>query len=199
MIVRASNLATNVLIERLDPTRVTSFARTRGGEGVEVRRGVEDGLAYRAGRNNVTTARGLGKLLAALERGDAASAWATVAMRNILLRQEFNEEIPAGLPPVTPVAHKTGWITATTHDAAIVYPPARAPFVLVILTRAIPERADAQRLMADLARIVWDYATRSSATGDGAEDTVEGRHEAGGSPVRSRRLPATRVRARVSR
>jgi beta-lactamase class A len=172
MIVRSSNLATNVLIGQLDPTRVTSFARTLGGEGVEVRRGVEDGLAYQAGHNNVTTARGLGKLLAALERGDAASAWATVAMRNILLRQEFNEEIPAGLPPGTRVAHKTGWITATTHDAAIVYPPDRAPFVLVILTRAIPERAAAQRLMADLARIVWDYATRSSATDTGEEDAA---------------------------
>ncbi|MCE9602632.1 MAG: class A beta-lactamase-related serine hydrolase [Gemmatimonadetes bacterium] len=156
MIVRSSNLATNVLIERLDPTRVTALARSLGGEGVVVRRGVEDGVAFRAGLNNVTTARGLGKLLAALERGEVASPWATQAMRGALLRQEFNEEIPAGLPPGTPVAHKTGWITATTHDAAIVYPPDRPPFVLVILTRAIPERADAQRLMADLARIVWE-------------------------------------------
>jgi len=163
MIVRSSNLATNVLIDRLDPTRVTSFARRLGGEGVLVRRGVEDGVAFRAGLNNVTTARGLGKLLGALERGQVASAWATQAMREILLRQEFNEEIPAGLPPGTRVAHKTGWITATTHDAAIVYPPGRSPFVLVILTREIPQRADAQRLMADLARIVWDdYAARSA-------------------------------------
>ena len=163
MIVRSSNLATNVLIERLDPTRVTSLARTLGGEGVIVRRGVEDGVAFRAGRNNTTTARGLGKLLVALERGEVASAWATIAMRETLMRQEFNDEIPAGLPPGTRVAHKTGWITATTHDAAIVYPPGHAPFVLVILTRAIPERRDAQRLMADLARIVWDDVSRSSA------------------------------------
>jgi len=160
MIVRSSNLATNVLIEQLDPTRVTSTARALGGEGVLVRRGVEDGVAFRAGLNNTTTARGMGKLLAALERGEAASAWATIAMRETLMRQEFNDEIPAGLPAGTRVAHKTGWITATTHDAAIIYPPGRAPFVLVILTRAIPERGDAQRLMADLARIVWDDATR---------------------------------------
>ena len=159
MIVRSSNLATNVLIDQLDPTRVTSTARALGGEGVLVRRGVEDGVAFRAGLNNTTTARGLGKLLVALERGEAASAWATVAMRETLLRQEFNDEIPAGLPAGTRVAHKTGWITATTHDAAIIYPPKRAPFVLVILTRAIPERADAQRLMADLARLVWDDLT----------------------------------------
>ncbi len=163
MIVRSSNLATNVLIERLDPTRVTSNARTLGGAGVLVRRGVEDGLAFRAGLNNVTTARGMGKLLAALERGEAASAWATIAMRETLMRQEFNDEIPAGLPPGTRVAHKTGWITATTHDAAIIYRDGRAPIVLVILTRAIPERAAAQRLMADLAGIVWRHAAAQPA------------------------------------
>lgn len=163
MIVRSSNLATNVLIGRLDAARVTATARALGGEGVLVRRGVEDGPAFRAGLNNVTTARGLGRLLAALERGEVASAWATRAMRDVLLRQEFNDEIPAGLPPGTRVAHKTGWITATTHDAAIVYPEGRAPFVLVILTRDIPDRADAQRLMADLARIVWEgYAARDA-------------------------------------
>ncbi len=160
MIVRSSNLATNVLIDQLDPVRVTSSARALGGAGVLVRRGVEDGPAFRAGLNNVTTARGLGKLLAALERGQAASSWATAAMRETLLRQEFNEEIPAGLPAGTRVAHKTGWITATTHDAAIIYREGRTPFVLVILTRAIPERRDAQRLMADLARLTWEYATR---------------------------------------
>lgn len=155
MIVRSSNLATNVLIERLDPVRITATARALGGQGIVVRRGVEDQKAFDAGQNNVTTARGLGRLLAAIERGEAASAEATAVMRATLLRQEFNDEIPAGLPPGIPVAHKTGWITATTHDAAIIYPPGRAPMVLVILTRSIPERATAQRLIADLTRLIW--------------------------------------------
>jgi beta-lactamase class A len=44
MIVRSSNLATNVLIERLDPARITATARALGGEGIVVRRGVEEGL-----------------------------------------------------------------------------------------------------------------------------------------------------------
>ncbi|MEY4608140.1 MAG: hypothetical protein RL625_357 [Gemmatimonadota bacterium] len=163
MIVRSSNLATNVLIERLDPTRITATARALGGEGIVVRRGVEDQKAFEAGQNNVTTARGLGRLLTAIERGEAASAWATAAMRATLLHQEFNDEIPAGLPTGIPVGHKTGWITATTHDAAIIYPRDRAPLVLVILTRAIPDRATAQRLIADLTRLIWAHCA-STAT-----------------------------------
>jgi beta-lactamase class A len=157
MMVRSSNLATNALIERLAPARITATVRALGGEGIVVRRGVEDQKAFDAGQNNVTTARGLGRLLTAIERGEAASAAATDAMRATLLRQEFNDEIPAGLPRGIPVGHKTGWITATTHDAAIIYPRGRPPLVLVILTRAIPDRVTAQRLIADLARLVWTH------------------------------------------
>lgn len=157
MIVRSSNLATNALIERLGADAVTRVALALGAEGVIVRRGVEDAKAFAAGRNNATTARGLGRLLAAIERGTAASATGTALLRTTLLAQEFNDEIPAGLPAGTPVAHKTGWITGQTHDAAIVYPPGRAPFVLVVLTRGIPDRATAQRLIADLAGLAWSH------------------------------------------
>ena len=54
-------------------------------------------------------------LLERIERREALGAASAQLMKEILLRQEFNEEIPAGLPPGTPVAHKTGSITG---DAA---------------------------------------------------------------------------------
>jgi beta-lactamase class A len=160
MITRSSNLATNAIIELLDARTVTATARALGAATIQVRRGVEDTKAFNAGLNNTTSARDLGALMAALAQDRAASRTSCQTMREILLRQEFNEEIPAGLPPGTPVAHKTGWITATTHDAAIIYPPGRAPYVLVILTRAIPVREVAQRLMADVSRDAWEAVTR---------------------------------------
>jgi beta-lactamase class A len=76
-------------------------------------------------------------------------------MRQILLAQEFNEKIPAGLPPGIRVAHKTGEITAHSHDAAIVYPPGRSPYVLVVLTRGIQDGAKASKLIADISSIVY--------------------------------------------
>ena len=81
-------------------------------------------------------------------------------MRAILLRQEFNDEIPAGVPAGSPVAHKTGSITAVLHDAAIVYPRGRPPYVLVVLTRNIPDEKVARALIADLSRIVYEDVTR---------------------------------------
>ena len=160
MIVRSSNLATNTLIEVLDARRVDATARSLGATNMKVLRGVEDGMAFRQGLNNVTSARDLATLLEAIALGNAASRASCAQMLEILAAQEFNELIPARLPSGTRVAHKTGWITATTHDAAIIYPPRRAPYVLVILTRAIPRRADAQQLMAGISRDVWDAITR---------------------------------------
>jgi beta-lactamase class A len=89
-------------------------------------------------------------------------------MLDILLAQQFNEKIPAGLPPGVRVAHKTGEITAVSHDAAIVYPPGRSPYVLVVLTRGIADGAQSARLIADISRLVFAYnAARNTSTHSG--------------------------------
>ena len=160
MITRSSNLATNVLIALADARRADSTAHALGARDIQVRRGVEDSKAFAAGLNNTTTARDLATLLAAIETNVAASQASSDSMRAILKRQEFNDEIPAGLPPGTPVAHKTGFITAHLHDAAIVYPPGRKPYVLVVLTRGVPDQKVARAMIADLSRLVWNHATR---------------------------------------
>ncbi|MFI5211140.1 MAG: serine hydrolase, partial [Gemmatimonadales bacterium] len=142
MIVRSSNLATNLLVELLGASRITATAHALGADSILVLRGVEDQKAYDQGLNNTTTARDLAVLLTALQSGRAASPASTEVALTMLRAQEFNGGIPAGLPPGTPVAHKTGWLTAASHDAAIVYPPGRPPYVLVILTRGYPPDTD---------------------------------------------------------
>jgi nitrogen regulatory protein P-II 1 len=69
----SSNLATNLLIARVDARRANATAHSLGADSILVLRGVEDGKAYRAGLNNTTTARDLGMLLAAIASGTAAS------------------------------------------------------------------------------------------------------------------------------
>lgn len=164
MITRSSNLATNLLIALADAKRADSTAHSLGARDIQVRRGVEDGKAFAAGLNNTTTARDLAALLVAIETNAAASRASSDSMRAILKRQEFNDEIPAGLPPGTPVAHKTGSITAHLHDAAIVYPPRRPPYVLVVLTRGMSDERVARLMIADISRLVWDQANRAPIT-----------------------------------
>lgn len=159
MITRSSNLATNALIELVGAERANATAHSLGAKNIRVLRGVEDTPAFRAGMNNTTTARDLAVLMEAIETGRAASRSSCDAMRDILSRQEFNSEIPAGLPKGTKVAHKTGFITGVLHDAALVYPSGRSPYVLVVLTRDIPEQAVARRLISDISRLVFLYVT----------------------------------------
>ncbi len=158
MITRSSNLATNALIELVRASNANETAHRLGARNIRVLRGVEDNKAFRAGLNNTTTARDLAVLLESIETGRAASHSSCDAMREILLHQEFNDEIPAGLPAGTRVAHKTGWITGVLHDAAVVYPPGRKPYVLVVLTRDIPDEKVARRLIADISRLVWAHS-----------------------------------------
>jgi beta-lactamase class A len=155
MITRSSNLATNTLIALVGAEEVNRTMRSLGAHRIQVLRGVEDGKAFDRGLINTTTARDLATILRAIEDGRAGSLKATSDMRQILLAQEFNDRIPAGLPPGVRVAHKTGEITAHSHDAAIVYPPGRKPYVLVVLTRGIQDGARASRLIADISSIVY--------------------------------------------
>ncbi len=148
----SSNLATNILIEHLRAANVQATVDTMGAVGMQVMRGVEDQKAFDAGKNNTTDARGLLVLFEAIGRGTAVSPKSSAAMIDILKRQKFNDGIPAGLPADTPVAHKTGWITRIHHDAGIVY--AARPYVLVILTRGITDRAVSETLMADISRVI---------------------------------------------
>ena len=153
----SSNLATNLLIERVGAKRANATAHGLGADSILVLRGVEDGKAYRAGLNNTTTARDLGVLLAAVATGTAASSASCQEMLAILSRQQFNEGIPAGLPAGTRVYHKTGWIEQVVyHDAALVEPSARSRYVLVVLTAGIAKNDDAYALVRDLSRLVFE-------------------------------------------
>src|SRR5438093_1560857 len=155
----SSNLATNLLIAKVDAKRANATAHVLGADSILVLRGVEDGKAYRAGLNNTTTARDLGMLLAAISNGTAASAASCREMLAILAKQQFNEGIPAGLPPGTWVYHKTGWIGQVVyHDAALVEPVgARGRrYVLVVLTGGIQKDEDSHALVRDVSRLVFD-------------------------------------------
>jgi beta-lactamase class A len=158
MITVSSNLAANLLIEKLGVENIRTRVRELGAQGMNVVRGVEDAKAFQAGLVNTTTARGLMVLLEAIANGTAAPPPASDEMLEILKRQRFNAGIPAGLPPGTPVAHKTGTITKIHHDAGIVY--AARPYVLVVLVRGIQEEKESAALIAAITRTVNDAIER---------------------------------------
>jgi len=160
MITRSSNLATNLLIEKVPAASITAFMKDLGAGDLKVLRGVEDPKAVAKGMNNVGTARGTMTILRRLAEHTAVSKAADEAMLDVLRAQEFNDGIPAGLPEGTVVAHKTGSFAGVSHDAGIVEPPGRKPYVLVVMTRGIASGADARRLIAAISEAAYESLVR---------------------------------------
>jgi beta-lactamase class A len=160
MITWSSNLATNLLIEKAKAENVNALMRELGANDIQVLRGVEDSKAFRAGKNNTTTAYDLMLLLRLIADNKFLNKRACERMVEILSAQRFNDGIPAGLPAAARVAHKTGDITNHNHDAGIVYLPGRRPYVIVVLTKGVAERKRSSKLIADLSRAVYQALQR---------------------------------------
>ena len=162
MIVRSSNLATNILLTFLGPAEVQKFTDALGAPTVHVRRCVEDTKAYEKGMNNETDAAGMGAVMEAVVRTPKLSAAAKAKAWEILIGQTFNEEVPAGLHPQSGavVAHKTGSMSTSQHDAAVVRLPDGREYVLVLLANdfGANERGRERVIAAakKMSRAVWE-------------------------------------------
>ncbi|MGA7616927.1 MAG: serine hydrolase [Thermoanaerobaculia bacterium] len=154
MITTSSNLATNLLIDVVGISTIRLALDELEIHGMRVLRGVEDQAAFDAGLNNEVTAGGLLQLLRTIEEGRAFSQEASHAMLEILHDQRYRSGIPAGLPEAARVAHKTGNISTVHHDAGIVYPEARKPYVLVVLT-SFPSEVGRSGAVADISRDIY--------------------------------------------
>jgi beta-lactamase class A len=155
MVVYSSNLAANLLIEKVTARRVTRFMQELGTDDLVIRRGAEDKKACAQGLNNSVTARSLMQVLVRLAKRSVVCPAASDEMIAILRQQHYNEGIPASLPKSVSVAHKTGWSDRLYHDAAIVYPPGHTPYVVVILTSGLSETDEAPRLVAALSHEIY--------------------------------------------
>ena len=120
MITSSSNLATNLLLDLLGLDVLQRTLDGFGLEGIDLRRGVEDELAFEHGINNRVTASGLVGLLRLIGEERAFTPLLSRQMLDVLLAQHFKSGIPAGLPREAKVAHKTGEISTIAHDAGLV-------------------------------------------------------------------------------
>src|SRR5258708_7272172 len=77
------------------------------------------------------------------------------AMLGIMKRQAYVSKIPRLLPPETPVANKTGEITAVSHDVGLIYAPS-GPIALSVLTEGARDRVAAEDAIGRIARAVYD-------------------------------------------
>lgn len=161
MIVRSSNLATNLLFDCLEAPFIAETLQAAGLDGLRCLRGVEDEAAFAKGLNNQVTAGALLDWFRRVQEAQVVTAASRDRMLDILFAQRFNAMIPAGIPEAARarVAHKTGEISTVCHDAGLVFLPGRAPYALVILTEypGAGPAAARNRLVASISGAAYEF------------------------------------------
>jgi beta-lactamase class A len=155
-IARSSNLATNLLLEWLGAAAVEDVYHLVGAMACTLTRMIQDSAALDAGLTNTVTAVGLTRVLGAIASGAAASPAACTEMLDVLRAQEWRDDIVAGLPDGTRVAHKNGWVDGVRHSIALIEPDDAASYLLAICTTSTDLSAqDSLDLLADIAAASW--------------------------------------------
>jgi beta-lactamase class A len=160
MIINSSNLATNILIEKVGAKHVTQTMRDIGAFDIKILRGVEDIKAYRKGMSNTTTAYDLMLIYQKIGQNAFLDEVSCNRMINILLDQKHNDLIPALLPADVKVAHKTGFITKILHDSGIIILPDGRKYVLVVLSKEWKNAEAAREIIAKVSKLVYDFYTQ---------------------------------------
>ncbi|MGA9407048.1 MAG: serine hydrolase [Bacteroidota bacterium] len=159
MITVSSNLAANLLIQKVGTKNIQRTMKALGVGDIHVLRCVEDDKAFLTGKNNTVTAKSLAMLYIQLARKSILSRKASGEMLDILLEQKFRNMIPAKLPASLNIAHKTGSSPGVQHDSGIIYLPDGRKYVLVVLSKNLREQKSGSNAIAEISKIIFDYET----------------------------------------
>jgi beta-lactamase class A len=160
MIEQSDNTASNVLISFLGFERIHATIVHAGLRHTQLRRHFMDANAIAHHSQNLTSARDMGTLLLAIERGahegvrTVASSMSCRHMIDILLHQEDRDKIARGLPKGIPLANKTGEIDGVRNDVGIVDPYGDSPYVLAVLTKDLNDFSLGNIAIRRIARAV---------------------------------------------
>ena len=142
MITRSDNVATNVLIDVVGRERATAIARELGLRATSIARKLSGSLPLiadpQASGRNSHPAADAALLFEHIARATVAGAH---ALTDMLLRQEWNSKLCAGLRPGDRFAHKTGDTDDVSHDGGILFTAEGRTYVIVAYS-ALPGESE---------------------------------------------------------
>jgi beta-lactamase class A len=162
MITYSSNIATNLMIQLVGAENTTETMRELGAENINVLRGVYDMKAYERGLSNRTTARDLAVILERIAEGEAVNEEASRQMIEIMKEQFYKDIIGGNLPEDAVVASKSGFITGVRHDSGIVSLPGGQSYILVYLSKNVPDEERSVEVGAEISRIIYDFTKQNA-------------------------------------
>lgn len=128
MIIQSDNTATNILIRLLGMDAINTSIEELGFEITKLNRLLFDSEEQKKGKENYISPKEMGIFLEKLYNGELISEKASIAMLDILKKQQLNHKIPYFIPKGIKIAHKTGEDDGITNDVALVF--SENPFVM---------------------------------------------------------------------
>jgi beta-lactamase class A len=159
MIIASDNVATNVLIDWLEPANINQTMRRLGLKATRLERKMMDFARAQRGFENVTTAADLARLLQLILASDHLTAESRQAMLTILKQQQFNDRLSADWPEEVTFAHKTGHLPGIEHDAGILYLD-QWPIIIAALTQSPTSGQAGAALCRDIGRLLTTLPSR---------------------------------------
>jgi beta-lactamase class A len=157
MMNQSDNVATNALVRLVGGAdHVNEVARSLGAENTLLYQKLSSERAAVPSLDNRTTARDMATMLREIAEGEAASEKSCGYMIDLMMTNELDWWLDAGLPPGVYAANKAGWLYEVYDDVGIVRAGDR-PYVVAILSKYGSGDVDVGRLLIeDLSRGVWE-------------------------------------------
>jgi len=150
MITDSDNIATNIITEKVGLLTLNNvFNEVLNLNSTEMNRFIMDLKSRNKGIENYTTAKDMGMMLESIYRKKLISENASSEMLKILMKQKISDRIPKYLLKEVVVAHKTGLMRDSCHDAGIVFTN-KGDFVIVVLTQEL-NTSIAKNVIAEIA------------------------------------------------
>ncbi len=146
MITISHNYAALLLIENVKRSNISKFLKDSGFN--------ESSL----GNPPKTTPADLALFLEKLYKGEIVDKETSQNMLELLKKQELNDGLPKYLPNIS-IAHKTGDINQSKHDAGIIFSP-KGDYIIVVLSET-DSPPTAQERIALVSKAVFDYFNSS--------------------------------------
>ncbi len=152
MITVSDNTATNILIDHFTMEKINAYIKDSGYMGTVLARRMLDTAAASRGEENYTTAEDVMAFLNKLYTNK--DSYPQSEMLSVMKRQQVATKLRRDMPVGIEMASKTGELSDTENDVAIVFTP-KGDYAIVCLTGGGSSQA-AKNAMATACRKIYD-------------------------------------------
>ncbi|CAA9486693.1 MAG: Beta-lactamase [uncultured Rubrobacteraceae bacterium] len=157
MMTQSDNVATNALVRMVGgPEHVNDVAASLGAKDTLLYQKVSSERGAVPGLDNRTTPRDMAAMLQKIAEGEAAGEKSCGYMKELMLTNELDWWLDAGLPQDVYAANKAGWLYQVYGDVGIVEHDGHRYTVAILSKHGSATVDEGALLIEDLSRMAWE-------------------------------------------